>query len=61
METIVMWVLIAVLQSQGAVGGSWGNQAECEEVKGQMIQAADAIFVSECTAVTLVKKDAVAK
>ena len=61
METIVMWALLAVLQTHGAMGGSWGTQAECEEVKGQLLVSSDTIWLSECTPVTLTKKDMVAK
>lgn len=56
METLVSWVLLAVLQTQGFVGVGFSTQQECESTRLYLLQQEDTVAVSACVQIPLTMK-----
>jgi hypothetical protein len=55
METVVMWVFLALIQGEGIMGVTAGSLTSCQEEYAKAHAAPNVIALSDCQEVTLTK------
>jgi hypothetical protein len=51
---VALYLLLAVIQGQGAVAEVYGNLGDCEMEREQRLHAPDTLAISRCTPIELV-------
>ena len=56
MESVVMWMFLALVQGQGVIGAYASSRVDCFEEYQKAEASADVLMISECQEVKLIRR-----